>query len=320
MNALLRRQSLLALLLSFAAHGTAHAQAVSDDNWFQVEVTVFLYENANLEMENWSPNRLSVAFPERLQRLQQISDSLQLADWSVLEPVPLSPIDANDLEAIETAPAPDVGPPPYAPAQISFRLPDIARTAFLQLPPEAQDFLGTNRAITQSAAHRIVFHGVWRQLMTRRGAARAVAVMGGRSFNERREVEGSLSFYLTNSGDRVILESNLWLNRFGTEPEADSPWSLPVLPAILVEPSEEEDSEQTQYFVNRIIQFHENRDLRVQEFHYLDHPAMGLLVQVSPYTLPPLPLPPLELPDTTPSSTSGTAPSATPSTNPRPRL
>lgn len=304
MNALLRRQSLLALLLSFAAHGTVHAQAqaVSDDNWFQIEVTVFLYENANFEMENWSPNRLSVAFPERLQRLRQISDSLQLADWSILEPAPLSPIDTNSLEAIETPAAPVVGPQPYAPEQISFRLPDIERTAFLQLPPEAQDFLGTNRAITQSAAHRIVFHGTWRQLMTRRGAARAVAVMGGRYFNERREVEGSLNFYLTNSGDRVILESNLWLNRFGTEPEADSPWNLPVLPAILVEPAEEEDPQQTQYFVNRIIQFQENRDLRVQEFHYLDHPAMGLLVQVSPYTLPPLPLPPLDLPATTNSN------------------
>jgi len=284
------------LLLALVQHTPAHAQVVSADNWFQIEVTVFLYEDANLDLENWSPNRLSVAFPERLRRLSQISDSLQLADWSVFAPPAPEPIVTNSLDALETPEVALIGPPPYTPAPIGYRLPDIARTAFLQLPTEANDFIGTNRAISQSAAHRIVFHGAWRQLITRRGAAIAIAVMGGRSFNQRREVEGSLSFYLTNSGDRVILESNLWLNRFGTEADADSPWKLPVLPEILVEKPQDDEFEQTQYFVNRIVQFKENRDLRVGEFHYLDHPAMGLLVQVSPYTLPPLPLPPLDLP------------------------
>lgn len=300
MNAFFRRPSLLVFLFAFVQHTCAYGQVISPDNWFQVEVTVFLYEDANLDTENWSSNRLSVAFPERLKRLSQISDSLQLDDWSVLAPQVLEPISANSLDALESPEPPMVGPVPYAPAQISFRLPDIARTAFLQLPIEAHDFISTNRAIAQSTAHRIVFHGVWRQLMTRRGAASAVAVMGGRQFNQRREVEGSLSFYLTNSGDRIILESNLWLNRFGTQSEEDSPWTLPVLPTILLDKSEDVDPNQVQYFVNRIIQFQENRDLRVGEFHYLDHPAMGLLVQVSPYTLPPLPLPPLELPEETP--------------------
>lgn len=302
MNALFRRSSLFVFLSALVPYSSAYAQTISPDNWFQVEVTVFLYEDANLDSENWSSNRLSVAFPERLKRLTQISDSLQLDDWSVLAPPVLEPIGATEIDTNESPEAPMVGPTPYAPSPISFRLPDIARTAFLQLPTEAHDFIGTNRAIAQSAAHRIVFHGVWRQLMTRRGAASAVAVMGGRQFNQRREVEGSLSFYLTNSGDRIILESNLWLNRFGTQAEEDSPWKLPILPTILLDGAEDEDSEQVQYFVNRIIQFQENRDLRVQEFHYLDHPAMGLLVQVSPYTLPPLPLPPLELPESTPSS------------------
>lgn len=302
MNALFFRQSLLPLLLALLVHGAAHAQPVREDNWFQIEVTAFLYEDANLDVENWSPTHLSLAFPERLRRLSQLSDSLQLSDWSVLAPVLPTSIVTNALDALETPAAPLVGPPPYAPAQLDFRLPDVARTAFLQLPEQAHDFLGTNRAIAQSASHRIVFHGVWRQLLTRRGAATAIAVMAGRQFNERREVEGSLSFYLTNSGDRVIIESNLWLNRFGTQAQEDSLWELPVLPSLLLEPSQDETVEQTQYFVNRIIQFQQNRDLRLEEFHYLDHPAMGLLVQVTPYTLPPLPMPPLELPGANPAS------------------
>ena len=308
MNALYRRQSLLVILLALVLHTPAHAQTVSDDNWFQFEVTVFVNEGSNLEAENWSPNRLSVAFPERLRRLSQVSDSLQLTDWSALTVPPPAPPAADELEPPVTPAAPLVGPLPYAPASISYRLPDIARTAFLQLPPETHDFIGTNRAITQSAGHRIVFHGVWRQLLTRRSGATAIAVMGGRPFNQRREVEGSLSFYLTNSGDRVILESNLWLNRFSTRAEADSPWKLPVLPATLLEPAQDDELEQTQYYVDRIIQLQQNRDLRVGEFHYLDHPAMGVLVQVSPYTLPPLPLPPVDLPSATPVDAAVTGP------------
>lgn len=300
MNTKLPRQwlsaALCAIVYALISPPLTYAQSASDDNWFQIEVTIFTYEDANLEVENWSPERLNIAFPERLRRLSQVSDALQLSDWAVLAPAPLEVITNPSLIALETPESPLVGPAPYAPAQISFRLPDIARTEFLQLPPEAHDFIGTNRALNQSAAQRVVFHGVWRQLLTRRARASAVAIMGGRYFNERREVEGSLSFYLTNSGDRVIMESNLWLNRFGTQELQDNPWKLPVLPALLLDSAESETREQTQYFINRIIGFAQNRDLRVDEFHYLDHPAMGLLVQVSPYTRPPLPLPPVELP------------------------
>lgn len=305
MIAMFHRFSFLALLCTLLMPSLAHAQQANSDNWFQLEVTVFTYEDANLELENWSPSRLSIGFPERLRRLQNVSDALQLADWAVLAPdlnplTTLAPLDA----ALTQEPA-SAGPAPYSPQAVSFRLPDVARTAFLQLPPEVHDFLGTNRAITQSAAHRIVFHGVWRQVLGRRSSASAIAVMGGRAFNERREVEGSLTFYLTNSGDRVILESNLWLNRFGTQELADNPWKLPVLPDILRKPLEAVDAEtnQTPYFVNRIIQLQQNRDLRVDEFHYIDHPAMGILVQVTPYTLPPLPLPPVDS-STAPLSTS----------------
>jgi hypothetical protein len=48
------------------------------------------------------------------------------------------------------------------------------------------------------------------------------------------------------------------------------------------------------------------RELRSNEFHYLDHPAVGVLVQIQPYTVPPLPEPGLE-----PAPASET-PSATP--------
>jgi len=33
----------------------------------------------------------------------------------------------------------------------------------------------------------------------------------------------------------------------------------------------------------------QSRDMRSNEFHYLDHPAVGIVVLVKPYTPPPLP-------------------------------
>jgi hypothetical protein len=56
------------------------------------------------------------------------------------------------------------------------------------------------------------------------------------------------------------------------------------------------------------------RELRSNEFHYLDHPAVGVLVQIQPYTLPPLPEPEMNSePAQAPASdTSSPAPSPTP--------
>lgn len=305
-------KNLRILLLAAAAAlspMTVLAQPSSTESWYQIEITLFTYEQANLELELWTPNKLSLGFPERLRRLQQISDSLQLTDWSALNPAPVLLSDISDIgdTMLLNSPAVLNGPAPYAPAKEGFRLPDIQRSPFLQLPPEQHNFTATNRALSQSSAQRIVFHGVWRQSLTRRNGVTAVAIMGGRQYGERREVEGSVSFYLSASGDRMTLESNLWLNHFTTQKPAEQDWELPVLPAMLLAQHAEAASTSPSYYVDRIIQLQQNREMRVGEFHYLDHPAMGMLVQLRPYTVPPLPLPPLAV-----QTDESTNPSAAP--------
>jgi len=276
--------------------GIAVAQNSSADNWFQIEVTLFTFEDANLALENWPADTLSIGFPERLRQLKQLSDTLQLSKWSVPEALP--EVAATITTATEPLDLPvlDFGPAPYSPKEAIFQLPDLARDGLFMLPPDEQDFLGTNRALSQSADQRIVYHAAWRQLLTRRASSNAIAIMGGRRFQDRREVEGSLNFYLTGNADRVILESNLWLTNFATQPSEQEQWTLPVLPEMLVQAPLASNQASTQYFVNRIIPFQQNRDIRADEFHYLDNPAMGMLVQVTPYEVPPLPLPPLALP------------------------
>lgn len=292
-----------------AQSSTAAEAAIAPERWFQIEMTVFAHENSDLEQELWSPEKLSLRFPERLQRLHSLSDFLQLTDWTVLNPnqvradsaltapaniaatPPLPGQLPGQLSGTQPVPLPTVvGPLLFAPAE-SFRMPDFAREAFLILPPDAHRFGATNRALNQSAQYRILSHSAWRQPMTRRNAAVAIGIVGGRLFNEHRELEGNVTFYFNNAGDRVVFNGNLWLGSYGIQDDSTEEWVLPVLPGTLVETDTATDELQTEYFVNRIVQLREIRELREQELHYLDHPAFGVLVQIIPYT----PLPPIVL-------------------------
>lgn len=290
-----------------AQSSTAAEATATPERWYQIEMTVFAHESSDLEQELWSPEKLSLGFPERLQQLHGLSDFLQLTDWAVLNP------DQGTVDAILTTPADItapggttgtpllpgqstsiqstsvpalVGPLPFAPAE-SFRMPDFARDAFLILPPDAYQFGATNRALNQSAQYRILSHSAWRQPMTRRNAAVAIGIVGGRQFNEHRELEGNVTLYFNNAGDRVVFNGNLWLGSFGTQDDSAEDWVLPVLPGTLAETDMATDEPQTEYFVNRIVQLREVREMREQELHYLDHPALGVLVQITPYTPPP---------------------------------
>ncbi|MGH8464915.1 MAG: CsiV family protein, partial [Pseudomonas sp.] len=151
-----------------------------------------------------------------------------------------------------------------------------------------------------SSQHRILFHAAWRQPMTRLNASTPIAVVGGRAYNDRHELEGSLRLYFNNSEDRVMLEPNLWFSTFGSSrngsanPEA-SIWQLPPLPEILQDPAAVDAATGTAnpigYVPTRIIQVNQTREARSNEFHYIDHPAIGVFIQLTPYEVPPLPEP-----------------------------
>jgi hypothetical protein len=44
--------------------------------------------------------------------------------------------------------------------------------------------------------------------------------------------------------------------------------------------------------------------MRSNEFHYMDHPALGIVVQVEPYEVPDLPEPEIENTENGPSASS----------------
>ncbi|MGB4247876.1 MAG: hypothetical protein WBJ75_09175, partial [Pseudohongiellaceae bacterium] len=96
----LPRNCLVAVSLLLTQPLLAAEARLTEERWFQVEMTAFAHENSNLDLEIWSPAKLSLGFPERLRKLRSLSDFLQLDDWSALtgnvEPAPV-PVSSSGI-------------------------------------------------------------------------------------------------------------------------------------------------------------------------------------------------------------------------------
>lgn len=316
---------LLPLPLALVAGLCSSALLAQDgERWFQVELSVFSNEReADRSEENRSPERTQLGYPARLNRLQTLIDLLMIPE--LLDPTPATntngdefPVTATDAAEISTS---DLANEPSA-AEIrteiiaatgpfppsggdTYRFPDSEREAFVQLPLSESDFQQTNRALERSAEHRLLFHGLWRQPMPDPGNETPLLVLGGQQFGDQHELQGSLSLHFNSSRDRVVIDADLWLAEFVRFQTEESQWRLPEIPAttpplprVTSETAELEgnriDETSADYSITRVYHMKQSRDMRSNEFHYLDHPAMGIVVTVFPYEVPPLPEPDTE--------------------------
>ncbi len=275
--------TLLAGMLIWSHAGFVDAQGFQ--RWFQIELTIFSNESgADRERETWPPENLDLAFPAEMIRLGKLTDLLFL-DWFAT---------AGEAEAFESeaeAPDPelarlrDTGPFPAREAS-GFRLPDLQRDSFLELPDSFSDFRQTNQAIGRADQYRVLYDAVWRQPVGDPGSATPIFVAGGNRYGWLAELQGSVALEFNASRDRVIFGADLWLAEFGGAPGSQLP--LPPPP----EEFRDADDDSTPPTISRIYTMRQQRELRSGEFHYLDHPAMGILVQIVPYDVPPVESPP----------------------------
>jgi hypothetical protein len=157
-----------------------------------------------------------------------------------------------------------------------------------------------------------MYHNAWRQPMHGSNQSIPVWLEGGNQFGVRHELEGSLNFRFNPGQDRVVLNARLWLTQFAAQTLDDTQTvQLPDLPtSVLSRRTPTLAPDDLQWSAVQVIPVLNTRELRSNEFHYLDHPAVGILVQILPYTVPPLPEPEPELlPDV--ELESGTSPAPT---------
>jgi hypothetical protein len=281
-----------AMLMLPAALTQAQTATNSDERWYQVEVTVFAHNNAWFEQEIWPMDVLADVLPRTTRPLSSLMDVLDLPDWSVISGPGIT--DAEQPEQ-QTQLATLLQPG-------DFRLPDIARDPFVALPSSEQGFTDTNRALRASGSYRVLYHNAWRQPMRSASQAVPVWVEGGGQFvldgTTRHELEGTLLLRFNPGRDRVVLDARLWLSEFSNQAPAQS-LNLPELPPALTSGSAQTDdvllTDTQPWFVSRVIPVLSNREMRSNEFHYVDHPAVGIVVYVFPYEVPPQPVTPAEL-------------------------
>ena len=280
----IRFPTLLAGLLVWGHAGTAEAQGFQ--RWFQVELTIFSNESyADRERETWRPDTLDLTYPPEMVRLGRLTDLLFLELFTADgEPEALE-AEAEPPET-ELARLRDTGPFPAREAS-GFRFPDLQRDPFLELPASYSDFRQTNQSIERAGQYRVLYDAVWRQPIGDAGSATPIFVAGGDRYGSLAELQGSVALNFNAGRDRVIFSADLWLAEFGGA-TGGGQWSLPPLPEALVETlGVETPGSASAPAISRIYTMRQQRELRSGEFHYLDHPALGIVVQITPYDLPP---------------------------------
>ena len=291
-----------ALLLSISST----AQAQTSQRWFQIEVSIFSNDSlADRDKEFWQAERNELSYPNPLRRLDQLSDLL-ITDQMIAaataksEQHSLAVIEETPIERDEEALAASerlaqilaTGPQPARP-EGEFKFFDFLRAPHLQLTPQDSDFQQTNRALERSAEHRLLFHGLWRESIADPKDAIPLYVQGGLRFDDQHELQGAITLRFNENRDRIVIDSNLWLTEYSASLDRESEWQLPAIPRAMKSDLDtiEKDQQNLQYGINRVFHMQQSREMRSAEFHYIDHPAMGIVILIEPYEPPPLPLP-----------------------------
>lgn len=303
---------LLALLLSIGNS----AQAQTSQRWFQIEVSIFSNESfTDRDEESWQANRNELSYPNPLRRLSQLSDLL-ITDQMIADAIAESSeqnfvVGIDSVVALEEAPIQldeealtaaaqaerlanilATGPLP-ARVEGDFKLYDFLRDSHVQLSNEDSDFQQTNRALERSSDHRLLFHGLWRESVADPRDAIPIYVRGGLRYGDQHELQGAITLRFNENRDRIVIDSNLWLTEYSASAALESEWQLPAIPEAIKTDldSIEQDEQDLLYGINRVFTMQQSREMRSTEFHYIDHPAMGIVILVEPYEPPPLLLP-----------------------------
>ncbi len=285
-----------AYALFVAAPAMAQTFSYDGNRWYEIEVSIFSNESSDEDNELVIPDKMSLSYYDPSRALIPASRIYQVP--FVENNTAFVPSDA--LIGVQQAPmAPSSGSPDFIgpknyPASGDFRITDFNRDPFIALGRESARFLRYNEMIDQSPDHRLLFHAVWRQPLLNRVQSTGIYVQGGAQYGTHHELEGSLRF--SYDVNRVDIEARLWLASFanaeelpsGSSPDSpDSPRQLPPLPdSPALDKSSSTRRFDSQFSITDLAFMEQMRAMVSNELHYLDHPELGVIVEVRPYQLP----------------------------------
>jgi hypothetical protein len=253
-----------------------YAQTKTHEGWYQVEMIVVARKD-DTGQEHW-PSNITLRYP---------------GDWVELK-------DPN--AAINATATAEVAPV------------DLTKEAFYLLPANERQLNAQAQKLQRSPRFEVLFHNAWRQIITNKKASKAIIINGGQTFGQHQTLEGSIRLSVATY---LELQTNLWLAQFDVNvgQEISQPWpEIPLRPnykttvinhlsldsEVEAELEQALANENTQWsnsnfgegtaapeadnFVTRqIILLQQERDMRSSEVHYIDHPVLNVIIQVTPY-------------------------------------
>lgn len=264
-----------------------HAQTKTHEGWYQVEMIVVARKD-DAGQEHW-PSNIKLRYP---------GDWVELKDPGAAE---ANATDGNAPSALSTV--------------------DLTKEAFYLLPANERQLNVQAQKLQRSSRFEVLFHNAWRQVITNKKSSKAIIINGGQTFGQHQELEGSIRLSVATY---LELQTNLWLAKFDVNvgQEITQPWpEIPMRPnyattsmSSLSLDSSNLEFEQTladnntqwsnssldantaapendNFVTRQIVLLQQERDMRSSEVHYIDHPALNVIIQVTPYppvaTVPP---------------------------------
>ena len=260
--------------------------SLAQERWFQIELSIFSNENIeDRNAESWLPSDYELNYPKNMRKLSLLTD-LFLSDHNLDDR--LSVTGSASQEEIDEMIRKDQLKnirPWIKNSESNFKLFDFSRDDFTQLSPVDSDFQQTNRTLERSSDHRLLYHGLWRQAVRQSSNAVPIYIEGGLRYGDNHELQGSVTIRFNENEDRVVVDTHIWLIEYSIVKDSSSKWKLPQIPESIRRESRENSSSLT-YFPNNVYVMEQSREMRSNEFHYLDHPALGLVISVKPYSVP----------------------------------
>lgn len=273
------------LLIAALAIPNSIAQTFSYDGnrWYEIEVSIFTNQSTlSPNPELFLPEYVELLYPEPILKLTPALTNYAI-DFA-------SDNTENVISAVNVSQGPNIGEPlnavefgpEFRQVNTDFRLIDKTRDPFIALPQEDHEFTRFNRNLNLSSDHRVLYHAVWRQPVLNKVQATAIFIHGGDRYGQHNELEGSL--LISYNINRVDVDARLWRNSFNVVSKLD--WNVPPQPFAGTVNDTDEDS--FNLIIDQVYPMLETRQMISNELHYLDHPALGILIEVRPYELPAL--------------------------------
>jgi hypothetical protein len=284
------KTTVLAACLASAIATTGLAQTADQEQWYQVELVVFANTNElAASNEIW----------QTPQGLNYPSDSLYLQSPETIEAdglLPQAEQPSNDFSFNNNNTFSAEPEPQFLQSTVPA---DTTEHPYTLLDDDQLTLKNAVRRLRAQRDFRPLFHAAWRQPIDSRSEAKSIIINAGERFDDHYELEGTIKLGL----ERYLhVETDLWLSSFVSNIGlSETRW--PVLPKRPNNPKNASTNEWgsqppastersllqllgNQFSVERTLVLQQQRRMRSDELHYIDHPLMGVLIRVTTYEKP----------------------------------